>query len=1087
MTMSPGQAIFQEIALFLAPLQESLRGPREFRNLLRALGYHVHSLENSIDDIRKVLALGDALDTLGNLASKETLSASDLDEIARVIKKTWDAVNALKDLQEVSQNLSGRLRLPGFWQQFGDRLAGYLLANYLRWHQPPLYAVSRFTGVLDTYTEDDGLRTTAIERIDWDQLNLLLTDPAQAIANRYNWGGSLAFDLFAADIADGAAALGIRTERVSPASDLDQTLYGPGAPGAQYAIRIPFYRGKPARGLPYIEMGMLIQTGPIDTEDGPVSGALVFAPYASGEIAGRLEFGNSKSLQLEYGAAGEVSGKAYAHMSPSRGMVLESLPGAAGAGLTFLTELQKTGANGKAIVVLGDADGTNLSFDRFMMRLEMLEGDFRIVAGGEGLKACIDIKDESFLRNFIPEPIVAEGGDWLAAWTAERGLHWAGDAGLRVEIPLTIEIGPARFHEVGFELAFENNASLSIWMDGDLSLGPLFFGVEGLGLGIEFVPNEDGRYGAFDMEAAIIPPTSYAVTMEAGDLISVTGAVRADKQAGRYGGILNAEFVAVDITALGVLASKIPGKPDKWSLLLSLSASFGKAGIQLGAMVRLMKVGGIVGVNRTVDPEALSAGLKSGVLDSILFQDDPDRDPFDILDDIEAVFPPADGQYLFGPMVKLAWGMPTIIELDVGLIIELPEPLTITLIGSLLSQLPTKDAAIVTLKIDLVGYLNATEGTLRIDGTTNGSQVVGFALTGDVAVRAAFADERNLLVAFGGFHPDFQAPVGFPELDRMAIGLDGGKALNLSLGGYFALTSNTIQFGAFAYLQAKAIGLGVEGEVEFDALITLQPFGFVIETDFMVAVTAGKADLLAVRLEIDLEGPAPWMVAGTATVKVLGVEKPFDVEAQIGRRRDSLPRKTAYLLKDVDAAISDADSWGATVSREIRSIVTLTEESALGDDILWVHPAGAIEVSQRIAPINTDLEHCGGALLGDGPRIEIGAPMIGGKDASDQTGEIFDWFASAQFFRMSDEEKLAAPSFQEFPSGIRFSDLEIEAGAVTTCTLDYETVTRDPSVSGDEERRSKNPGLRPRRNGRNNKGKKPKGFERRRKQREAAA
>ena len=50
--------------------------------------------------------------------------------------------------------------------------------------------------------------------------------------------------------------------------------------------------------------------------------------------------------------------------------------------------------------------------------------------------------------------------------------------------------------------------------------------------------------------------------------------------------------------------------------------------------------------------------------------------------------------------------------------------------------------------------------------------IVGFALAGDMSLRADFNDSRSFLFSIGGFHPAFDAPTGFdplPGLHRVTV------------------------------------------------------------------------------------------------------------------------------------------------------------------------------------------------------------------------------------------------------------------------------------------------------------------------------
>src|SRR5690606_9079797 len=101
--------------------------------------------------------------------------------------------------------------------------------------------------------------------------------------------------------------------------------------------------------------------------------------------------------------------------------------------------------------------------------------------------------------------------------------------------------------------------------------------------------------------------------------------------------------------------------------------------------------GGIAGINRTVDEDALMAAVRAGSLDTVLFPTDPVADAPEIIDTFSAIFTPAEGRYVFGPVVQIGWGTPALITAELGIVIELPDPILIAVLGSITSILPTKD------------------------------------------------------------------------------------------------------------------------------------------------------------------------------------------------------------------------------------------------------------------------------------------------------------------------------------------------------------------------------------------------------------
>jgi hypothetical protein len=320
--------------------------------------------------------------------------------------------------------------------------------------------------------------------------------------------------------------------------------------------------------------------------------------------------------------------------------------------------------------------------------------------------------------------------------------------------------------------------------------------------------------------------------------------------------------------------------------------------------------------------------------------------------------------------------------------------------------------------------------------------VVALTLTGDAAIRASFLDNPTLLMAFGGFNPHFTPPDDFPDLDRLAVVLDTGDTLRLSISGYFALTSNTVQFGAAVDLVARISEITAEGHFGFDALIYFNPFGFVIDYGFSVSVSVGALELCGVHLALTLEGPNPWYALGTAVVTVLGIDTDFRVEETIGSRKAEGPQATVSARTLLIKALQDPAAWTEVPPAADAGAVVLAGDDGT-DTAVRVHPAGMLQVLQRVVPLERTLDHYGQATLDGGDRFELTAATLGGQPAT-STSTVEDWFAPAQYFTLSEVEKLSSPSFERMPGGLRMGDDGIDAGPAEPFTLDYEQIVRDP-------------------------------------------
>src|SRR4029453_11474981 len=134
-------------------------------------------------------------------------------------------------------------------------------------------------------------------------------------------------------------------------------------------------------------------------------------------------------------------------------------------------------------------------------------------------------------------------------------------------------------------------------------------------------------------------------------------------------------------------------------------------------------------------------------------------------------------RYVCAPMSTICWGTPTILSLELALIMELPEPVRLIILGRLKAILPDERAALVQVRMDAVGVIDFNKGEVSLDATLYDSRILEFALTGDMALRASWGDKPNFVLAIGGFNPRFPAPAGFPKLERLALSLSKGDAL----------------------------------------------------------------------------------------------------------------------------------------------------------------------------------------------------------------------------------------------------------------------------------------------------------------------
>jgi hypothetical protein len=111
-------------------------------------------------------------------------------------------------------------------------------------------------------------------------------------------------------------------------------------------------------------------------------------------------------------------------------------------------------------------------------------------------------------------------------------------------------------------------------------------------------------------------------------------------------------------------------------------------------------------------------------------------------------------------------------------------------------------------------------------------------------------------------------------------------------------------------------------------------------------------------------------------------------------------------------------------------------------------PLGQLVVQQQVVPLNTrrDVDTYGGAPVAGPHRFQVAATLNG------QAGTpVSGAFAPARYFVMSDDDKLAAPSFETMDAGLVLGDdtVTYEAAPIVPATivpapLEYEPVTLYP-------------------------------------------
>ena len=135
------------------------------------------------------------------------------------------------------------------------------------------------------------------------------------------------------------------------------------------------------------------------------------------------------------------------------------------------------------------------------------------------------------------------------------------------------------------------------------------------------MPNDDGALGRFDIVFGLKLPTAYAVALDAAP---ITGGGFLDSRDNEYRGALALKFETFGFAAFAILNTKLPGGVPGFSFVASI---FGDFVLPLGYGFFLTGLGGVIGINRTVNTDALRQVLyrRRSRLDSVSGRSDRQR------------------------------------------------------------------------------------------------------------------------------------------------------------------------------------------------------------------------------------------------------------------------------------------------------------------------------------------------------------------------------------------------------------------------------------------------------------------------------
>lgn len=633
----------------------------------------------------------------------------------------------------------------------------------------------------------------------------------------------------------------------------------------------------------------------------------------------------------------------------------------------------------------------------------------------------------------------AAGGHFSVRADAAGGLRFDG-GGLRLDLPAArLPLPTVSLHGFGLELASDPQGialSALAGLKAQLPGLPVSAALDDVGLRIPFAL--DGARIGPKLDGRPPLPSGIAVAL---DLRPVSGGGALFRLGDdSYGGALDLDLGLFRVQAFGLLTP--PDADGPTSLLALMSAFFPYPGIQLGFGFALDAVGGLVGVNRRVDLDQLRALVAEGNVDRVLFPDDVAGRAREIARSLDAVFPPARGRSVVGPMVRVNWSG-RMVRLSGAVVLDLPSP-RMVLLGRLVVAVPDPDAPLVLLQASIFSTIDPSVPQTEVLGSLDGSRIATTSVSGDVYLLTRGGGDPTFVLSAGGFHPRYVKPAGVPPLDRLAMDLGGGY-LGLRAEAYVAVTSTAAMFGAKLELDATIAGCGVTGSLELDALFVREPtFSFSVHVRASVAVRVLGRRLASVGLDFTLEGPAPWHAFGTGTVSVWVKDISLGFDVTWGDRQVPPPPAAPEIRPALLDALRDRSAWAVERPPAQRSAVRLTDAARAELTAGTVVAADAtLRVSQRVVPLGETVTRFAYARV-PAQRWDVaaaGAP-------------VRERFVTGAFFDLAEEQQLTAPGFTDARSGAALAMQDVRVGSARRVDERYETRYRvEPADAPPEQRR----------------------------------
>ncbi|HEC66834.1 hypothetical protein LCGC14_0603760 [marine sediment metagenome] len=957
--------------------------------------------------------------------------------LIELISALYSAMQAILNLTSAFENLNlGNIDFAELIRQVRD----YAIIEYLRTGYPWLHALFRIIGVVNIEDVNPaGGRLRYLRRVfEFDHLGEFLSDPNGRFQALFQWGTTDLDHQFILDfLEDVFLDLGLPAGQYIPNQTMAEILLE--QEDISYSdigneLRVTIYEEADPE-LGYLQLGFILLPLP---HDPLVLPGIAFIPFLKGDADISIPFSSNFQLKLQGGIDVQLAIKVRPGSIEVPSGIFESRTQLSGSVemKAILGRIQP-----ETIILLGSLKGNYLKIEDIALTLGFFSdlgetNEFYIEVDLLGFGFRLGTSEgDGFIQKILPGGSIEPNFDLTLGWSPSRNVYFRGSGALEITIPINRSLGPIELKTISISINIDNpNLSLSLITSVAGKLGPISFNVEGIGIRLPI------SISPFELQMpCFVPPTRVGISIDTSGFKG-GGYLEFDQANERYAGILQLTFSEISLVAIGLITTRMPDGSKGFSMLGLINITFDPA-ISLPYNFKLLGVGGLLGIQRTMKLDVIRDGLKQGILDSVMF---PEGDLIarapQIISDLRNVFPPSSGRYVIGLMAKLSWN--ELVFADLGIFLEVPKPIKIAILGQIYTYLPNQESPIVEIHLDVMGVLDLEQKKLYFMASIYNSRILIIDLSGDAYIGFSWGSRPYFVLSLGGFHPkDKSVPSDVPKLRRLTLSIGSGNNPRITLQTYLGLTTNTLGFGTKLELLMKAGPFKVEGYMGFDVLFIFSPFSFEAEFGAGVAVKRGSSTIMSIDLDLLLSGPTPWHAKGKAKFKILFVTIKVKVSATWGsKKKATLPSVDPW--PDLKTALDSVRSWSAVLPSGAQNPVSIYVEDSAA--LIIMSPIGELEIRQNVVPLGIKITKYKNATPSGGePTFNFGSVRIGptGVAPVNELGveDTLDYFALAQYQKLKDKDKLSKPGYEKLKSGKRCLTSDIDYSAYIPYTLEYET------------------------------------------------